>query len=386
MTKKRPPTGEVSRLREQLTGAADAELPYDVRWAQRILAGEGVPPPEVLRRELIEALVGELVARTAADALASLAACAQREVSKAARTGLHRLRTQKVDVAVPSPAAEPRSGTGLLESQEPLALITPYDGSNQRAIWLTTPEERGLVIHQARISAARGLVEFISYEATRRKYRELAAHVREQVIVAEVPAPTALWFIEEAARVCREQQRGVPESYLAASRILGAPPVQEHPGLAVAPAEAPPSELLRLYQDRSLSYWLPERDFVQSLLLRLQEIATSRIVVDDRQRRAQIAATIERGLDEYYTPARIAACRRVLLDTTHLLSARGWSELAGYARQAAELFAGPRAALIAHPFARAFLERVIDSVEERQPAEEAPPERKSDGGLILPPR
>jgi hypothetical protein len=68
----------------------------------------------------------------------------------------------------------------------------------------------------------------------------------------------------------------------------------------------------------------------------------------------------------------------LLLDSAHLLSLGGGP--ASLARQAADLYLLQPAELCAQPFPRAFIERVV-----RQGSTETP-ERRSDGGLVLPPR
>ncbi len=103
MSKKGRAEEELSRLRERLRASPPPDdLPYDLRWARRVLAGEEAAPPEVVRDDVVAALIDELVERLQSDVLTRLAASGHRTVSKAARTGLHRLRSQKVAVELGS--------------------------------------------------------------------------------------------------------------------------------------------------------------------------------------------------------------------------------------------------------------------------------------------
>ncbi len=388
MSKKRG-DDEIRRLREQLVaassaeGSAASELPYDLRWARRVLLGEEAVAPEVLREEVAEALCDELVARTESAILTRLAGDAHRTVAKTARTGLHRLRSHKVSVAMPPPSEAAPRGTGRIEEEiAARGILGSYDTRGQRPIWLATPSARGFLLHQARISSEHGLIGFESYTTTRKKWKALAARLSEMMLVAEVEGELAHWFIEEAARRCQQLQHGLPERFVAASQLLGPPPEREHPALALEPGGGP-EELLALLDERSLAAWLPEQRTMERLVLRLNEIATSRIVVDDRQRAAQSSAAIERAIDEYFSEERCQASRRLLLDTAHLLAIVGQPATAAAARAAAELFAGPRAALLAHPLPRALFDRVLSPARDRAGGA---PERRSEGGLILPGR
>jgi hypothetical protein len=384
MSKKRSGDDEIRRLREDLARAegSTSDLPYDLRWAKRVLLGEEVAAPEVIREEVVEALVGELVSRTEAAILSRLAGGSQRAVAKAARTGLHRLRSHKVSVTLPAPAPEqatPR-GTGLIEEEStPRGLLGPYDTRGQRPIWLALPSARGLLLHQAKVSAEHGLIGFESYSTTRRKFRTLRERLAEMMAIAEVEGTVAHWFIEDAARRCQQIQHGLPEQYAAASQLLGAPPGGEHPALSLEPPPGTP-DLRAILELRALAAWVPDQRFMERLVLRLQEIATSRIVVDERQRAVQSAAAIESALDEYLSEQRCQASQRILLDSAHLLSLLGDPAAASLTRAAADLFGGARKELLVHPLLRAWIDRVLKPVRDREPR----PEQRSEGGLILP--
>jgi len=65
-------------------------------------------PPRDLRNDLITALVMQLVDKVRVDALSWLCDRPEKFLSKAARTGLHQLRSRKVDVHQrPSAASRP---------------------------------------------------------------------------------------------------------------------------------------------------------------------------------------------------------------------------------------------------------------------------------------
>jgi hypothetical protein len=379
---KRSSPNDITKIRDQLQQAdPKSELPYDLRWAVRTLHDEEAPPPEVLPDELISALTDELVARRSTAILDRLARMLHKGVAKSARAGLHRLRSQKVEIEIPAPAPEVHAGTGLLAAATSLqGAVTMYDVRMQRVVWLMHDAPRGIVAHQARVSAEHGLLDFDSFSTTRRKFKQLQARIAEKMTMARVEPSVARWLIDDAARRAQQAGRGLPAGYSRALQTLGAAPSGDHPALTVTPASVPDDQLRQLFQLRELAAWLPEQDFLRSLALRIEEVATSRIVVDDQQRRVQIDATVERAVVEYHTPERCRVCRQLLLDTTHLLAAVGRHDDAARVRAAADVYSRPGGEVAAHPLPRFFLERVVNP-QTRAAAPSS--ETGNEGGLIL---
>jgi hypothetical protein len=381
----RPSANDIAKIRAQIVSSSlDAELPYDLRWAVRALQGVQAPPPEVLGPELVTALTEELVARRAVELLDRLARTPHKAVAKAARTGLHRLRSQKMEVEIPAPPPEQHGGTGQITAGQSLqGVVSMYDARLQRVVWMTHEAPRGILLHQARISAEHGLLDFEAFSTTRRKFKQLYAKIGERMTVAKVDPQIARWLIEDASRRGQEAKRGIPDGYARASQMLGPAPQADHPALAIAPAAAGEELGPRLFGMRELAAWLPDQDFVRSVALRLEEVATSRIVIDDRQRQSQLASALDRAVGEYHTAERCRTARRLLLDTTHLLASVGRLEDAALVRAAADIYAQPPEKVAADPLPRLFLERVL-APRRPKPAEEAEPVTAE--GVIVSPR
>jgi hypothetical protein len=124
-------------------------------------------------------------------------------------------------------------------------------------------------------------------------------------------------------------------------------------------------------------------------MLQLQEVSVSQLMIDDQQRQAQLVGVLDRALEEYFTDDNRDAAGQLLMDTAHLLACQRREQDAGLTRAAADVFQLPTERLLVHPFARRFLERLIQMASPQQPAEgpaEEPQEeeRRTEGGLILP--
>jgi hypothetical protein len=388
MSKKPPPPKDIARIRQLLAAdtVPDEHASADLLWARKRLAGDPTAPPgEAVRPEVAYALVEELAQRQEADSLAGLAKLQHRTISKAARTALHRLRSQKVEVDVPT-QEERSAGTGQPIQQGIQSLVTIYDGRWERLVWIGQDAPSGVLVYQCRVSALSGLIDFRAGSTTRREFRGRARSIRLELGGEMLETPTALWFIEDAVRRSRATGRSLPEAYAKASQSMGEVAQGEHPGLAVAPSGCTASRMLELLELQELRFWSPDGTFLRQTQLKLDEIATSRLVLNPGQRQQQIDAVLERAMAEYYTPARCEACRQVLLDTAHLVGLKGTA--AADLRAAADLFEQPPERVAAHPFARGFIERLVRPGEREETEGEGDDEGdggSSEGsGLIVP--
>lgn len=357
----------------------------DLAWAQQVLDGKPAPPPgEALRPEVAYALVETLVARKDSDSLGILAQSEHRTVSKAARTALHRLRSQRMEVEVPAqPAGLRPSGTGQPIQQELPSLVSIYDGRWERLVWIGQDAPTGVQVFHARISAASGLVDFRSGATSRKEYRSKTKEIREKLGGELIETDLAIWFVQEAAQRCQQIERALPDSYAKASQKLGAVEQRAHPALSVAPSKDP--DLAGIFELQELRYWYPKSGDLRRLQLQLDEVTTSRLMINEQQRRDQASNIMTRFLEEYFTAERRGSCRQLLLDTVHLLEIKGDHQQAADLRAAADLFDLPLERLLVHPLPRRFVERVVQldqvAVREETPDGEAPP---GESGLIIP--
>jgi hypothetical protein len=363
-----------------------------------VVAGEEADPPgDALRPEVAYALVEELVERRADAQLSRLAQSKHKTVCKAARTGLHRLRSHKVEVDVPPSAEEAHEGTGLAAQQALRSMVTVYDSRWERLVWLGDEAPSGVRVFQARISALHGLLDLQSGTTTRKELRAKTRQILDDLGGELVDGDYARWFIHEAARRCKHSGRSQPRGYVVASQALGPDPGGPHPALEITPGPSEPEQLLPLYDLPELRFWHPDREFLHGLALRMDEASTSRLVLTDVQQRQRLADIMERSVGDFFTEPRCQACRGLLLDTAFILSQRGAVETAVALRSAAEIFAASPEQVSINAFARYLVERVVRRVIEAHDHDhdhdhghahdhdhDDDSETSSEGGLILP--
>ncbi|HJZ85852.1 MAG TPA: hypothetical protein VKN99_11810 [Polyangia bacterium] len=342
---------------------------------------------------MTEDKIAELVARGDAEALARLAESADKAIAKAARRGLHHLRTRGVKVAA-APVARERTRTPEARpaAAEVPCLASSIDGSGERAIWLARaePGAGGVSIYEAYVHEQNGLTGFRVSEATRKSFRQLVRELlgeSKQFSVAEVPWRWARAEIEEAYRRNLSVGRAAPVDFLRVRPQLGkAEPLAEHPALELWPQapEVPREAGLRLHELPECRPWVPDPIEIERVALKLGEVDQSQLLVNDQQKAAARADVMARAVREYFADAgRRERMRRRLLDTAHLLALAGpaRAEDARAARAVADHFA-PGASPEDSPFAQRLFEKCFRLPSSAEVTAEP---RPAGGGLIVPP-
>ncbi len=391
MSKKRPPPKFVAQMRQALTATDREDWPADLAWARGVLGGQVSEPPADLEPEVIIALLDELVEREAYAAVADLTALESKTVRKPARAAVHKLRTSGVDVK-PTPAAGRASaGTGRSLSLSLESFVTTYDPAWEREIGLVD-DAGGLNLVLAHTSASLGLLDVhLLPSLGRKQYREVVKKLRSATTMVMIDHREARWFLDDAVRRCKEAGRGLPRGFARVSQELGPAPGGDHPSLALEPADAGHHELISLYEEPELRGWFPERQFLSRMELKLGEVFTSKLMIDENQRRTQVNSALDNLLAEYFDDAHRAGARQLMLDSAHVATAGQRGEVAGLLRAAADLFTQDSDRLVANPFVRHFLERLVQQAMEQpmmgggeEPPEEDDGGERSEGGLIIP--
>ena len=400
MSTKRKKGHFIEEFRRVLTSSEEGEnWPPDLTWARAFLAGEDSPPPKSMDQEVVSALIEELLDRQDNDRLTALAASHHKKVAKAARTALHRLRSRKVDVKLPVGSSRPRgSGVDQGRSNLPDSMATFYEPDWRRHVFLLDPDVGGAInVYWARVSARLGMTDLeLLRSLTRKELRAMMARFREAVELVPIQRNEAHWLISAAADLCRRRGRTLPSGYATMTTMVGGTPSGGHPAEALEPTPGAGYEaLVELYEGEELRSWVPDQPLMQRLVMRLQEVSTSQLVLDEQQRRSRITGVVDSTLAEIFDEDGCLAGRQVMLDSAHLLMSQGNTGRAGLFRAAAEVFTLPPERAVVHPFARQYLERLLrmDALlaGPMEPPQEAPEEAgagddepRSPGGIILP--
>ena len=375
-------------------------------------------PPEVsTARELLEALrveavaqtvglegpdAGEVARRIAAlpdclslplihaagnasrqEVLRELAVAGNKALAKDAKRELQRLKQRGVQVQELRPHGEAVLRP-MPEAEVPASYASSIDSYGERAVWWTRPARSGVEVVQVVLSDLKGIVAIDAMALSRRSYREFVKRLPRQPVVttAEISREHARQLIAEAETEGMRNGFAPPEAYVQALRILGpAPhPPPPSPGAAV-PLEDEAAHAMAgaaLFEDPLFTAWIPEEDTLRQFALRVDEIATSQLYVDARQKRQQLERTAEDFAQGYFTPQRRARYGRRLLEMAHVLHHEGRIDAARTAlavSRALERDAG-------NPFCRALFSHAIR--DRFQAEDEAPAAAPEPPGLIVP--
>jgi len=319
---------ELLRFLQQERTAQSAGLSSEGAAAEPEVAGRISALPEPLALALVRA-AGEAQRQ---EALVELASAPQKALAKEAKRELQRLKQRGVQVQELKPRGEP-----LLkpppEAEAPACYASSIDAFGERAVWWAQATRGGVEVVQAVISDVRGILAIDTLALSRRNFREFGKRLPRQqgaaVTSVEIPKEHARWLIAQAAEEGARNGFAPPPAYADALRILGPAPREPPPAPGAAVDFGPDGELphrlagAALFADPILRTWIPEEEALRAFALKVDEIAVSRLFIDDAQRKAAFERAADEAAEAYFTPQRRARYARRLLEMVHVLACEG---------------------------------------------------------------
>ena len=384
----------------------ESVLGEDWERARRLLDGESVDPG-ALPAELGLAVLEAAVAMRRSGPAEVLSASPDREVAKAARRALYRLRSAGVAIAertrpsdTPVPAVP---GTGA-ESAPGFASLP--DGTGQRALLLAQPVRGGVEVVEALVSDELGLLSLSRAEMARGAWRKLARSPEMERLLP-LPFAEGRALLAEAIRSNLATRTPFPPDSDVALRHLGVEAATEELAPLPPPEDGDAAlavESGALHREPEVAAWLPPEPELKRLALRVDEVRTSPLALSPEQQAEALRERVRGQAEEFFDPARRRLYARRLWTVASGMERRGAEHEARVARATARrMFHG--APGLFPPFAEQLFGKVLalmarspaaggaapgdasSSGEGSGPASgpEAPPgERRSPGGLILP--
>lgn len=396
-------TSELAEALRAGEAAPESVLGEDWLLAARVLAGEA-DQTGALPAELALAVLEAAVALRRTGPAETLSSSADREVAKAARRALYRLRS--AGVAIPERARAPEPAAPAPPS--PVEALPGFsslpDGTGQRALLLARPVRGGVEVVEALVSDTLGLLSLSRAEMGRGAWRKLTRRP-EMDRLLPLTAEEGRALLAEAVRCNLATRTPFPaESDLAL----------RHLGIEAATTELPPLPLPEegdgvlavesgaLHQEAELAAWLPPEPELKRLALRLDELRTSPLALSPEQQAEALRERVRIQSEEFFDAPRRRLYARRLWTVAPALERRGAEHAARVARATARrLFHG--SAGLFPPFAEQLFTKVLALMsrqgtrgatpgggsarqegEGAAPPETPPGERRSPGGLILP--
>jgi hypothetical protein len=354
----RPANGDPTRVLSALGPDAAAEV---LGWllAERPAAGEEL----ALAWADLEGGAGP-IERAAAGSL-------DKTARKALRRALHRLRSRGVALTE-SPAAPRVATLPPLADEIAVALVSPPDPSGAQLVVLTEPSPSGGVrIFEGAVDLERGVLEFRVLQASRSQARRLLRSLTRHERLAATPASReAVAALLARAASAQPADRALPAAFGDWRNRVARPPAgAATPGdaaRAAFPSADPLPSVLREVAEAvaagALGPWPPEPAAVQALAEKVRDTASSRLLVNEAQRRTQVDAVLADAAGERYAGAAADRTAGRLEECAFAAWQRGREDEARRLVAAARAFRErpPRE----NPVARALLERALGPVLE----------------------
>jgi hypothetical protein len=365
--------------------------------ARAVLTGAG--DPTALSVELALGVLEAAVIGRMAHPAERLSSDPRKQVAKAARRAVYRLRSagvaltepERTTVAAPEPAAAPESLP---------AFVTLPDGTGQRALLVAQPRRGAVELVEAMISDELGLFSLVRSELARGAWRAL---LRGEELKAFLPLsrPEATELLAQAARHNLDTRTPFPQEAEVVLGRLGVQPTNGEPPPLPKPQDGDAAlavESARLHGEPELAAWLPPEAELRRLALRVDELRTSPLALTPEQQTEALRERLRSQVEAFFTEPRRQLYARRLWAVADGLERRGATEPGRMARATARrLFHATPETLPA--FAEALFTKVLALMARRPGAEgpakpgaevrseepaAAPGERRSPGGLILP--
>jgi hypothetical protein len=267
------------------------------------------------------------------EVLLELATSHDRTLAKEAKRELQKLKQRGVQVQELRPQGESVLRP-LPEGEAPSCYVSSIDAWGERAVWWTRPARQGVELVQAVVSDQKGILAVEALSLSRRSWRDFEKKLPRQdaVATAEVSRDHARQLIAEAEAIGARNGFSPPPRYADALRVLGpapeAPPPSPGLSVQVADERASAQAGAALFEDPLFSSWIPEEEDLRRFALRVDEVSTSQLYIDDAQRRQGFEHAAAEAAAAYFTPERRALYARRLLEMAHVLASVGRGERA----------------------------------------------------------
>ena len=247
--------------------------------------------------------LGKIFDAATLDALGTLdRRISDKETRKEIKRALFKL-SQKGFTAPAQNREENKPAAPLLRADRDIeAYMSAVDGGGGRLIWIAKAQpSRGLQVIQAMLHDRNGLLRFGGTHMRRKELRKMADEIKQQhgITMIAVPWEFADRIVYEGYEKAKERGQSGLEDFHEIRSILvtGKPKESAHPiyGRMDATDARDGSwreQSRRLLDEPELRYWVLTDDWVQALLPQLQEVQTSRLVLNPLQKEERFNAIL----------------------------------------------------------------------------------------------
>jgi hypothetical protein len=323
---------------------------------------------------VVEAL-STMATPEAASLLAQIASTTKtKEVQKAARRALYRLKTMGVPIDS-APVGEPRKS--VLEVPKlpiVIALASQIDFAGNRALYLARRRPfSGLVLVSLILSDQRGVLDCNAFPVTKKELSRIVADIQadDRLTHVELPATYAQQLVEESYRRNLSTGTPVPRDFQGLHDLIGMPDTPWEKGPIyhlIDPEEirAQPAWLSlagQLLDVNEFQGWHVPPEAVQKYREDVKHAAESLIIVSPALQQERVEDAQKRALRDMFDPETCARYRTRLEEMAYLLWQTKRPDEARRAFASALALQGEGVDPAEHPFLRALFTRSVEMAE-----------------------
>jgi hypothetical protein len=359
---------ELHAAQEWLEEALQEEQPVPV--LQR-LTEQTIPAP---LPAVVEAL--RIMATPAAAALLSQIAAQTdaKEVQKAARRALYRLKTMGVETNRVLSQAPRKSVLEVPKLPVVVALASQIDFDGNRALYLARRRPfSGLVLVSLIINDQRGILDCNAFPVTKKDLTRIVTDIQadDRLTHVELPAAYAQQLVEEGYQRNLSTGTSVPQDFQSLRDLIGMPEALWEQGPiyhVINPEEfrEQPAWLAlsgQLLEVKELQGWHLPPEALQKYREEVKQTAESPIIVSQATQQERIEAVQKRTLRDLFPPAARQHYRSRLEEMAYLLWQTKRMDEAKRALAAALALQGEEVDAAEHPFLRVLFTRSVEMAE-----------------------
>jgi len=294
----------------------------------------------------------------------------QKEVQKAVKKALFRLKRK--GVSIPEPANQKRAPLIIKKasSVEPKAYLSPIDGTGSRGVLIIVPRiPRGVDVGAGAVSAENGITHFIYERCSKRHSRDIEDLFFKQAGKAiETSLAHAVTILENAYRKSETDMKESYEDYLRFRpwllenvSLLKRPAIYDfiRPG-DVSDEPLNDTRLEKLLEHDLMKSWLISPDKIWPVLDEIAKAEESPIIITRDQKNARINEIKEKAIKELFPDPRRLLLKEELEETAYLFFRLDQEENTRLCLAAASTLTEEDSIIRINPFLRLFLERSLD--------------------------
>jgi hypothetical protein len=311
----------------------------------------------------------------AAAVLAHIAAKTEaKELQKAARRAIYRLKTMGVDTENLPPPEPRKSVLEVPKLPVVAALASHIDAEGNRALYIARRRPfSGLMFVGLAINDQRGVIDCNALPVTKKELTSLLADIQadERLTHVDLPPAYAQQLVAESYQRNLATGTPPPQDFQAVRDLIGRPdtPWEQPPIYHLINPEDVRRQLsllslsAQLFNLKEFQGWYLSPDTLQQYREEIRRTADSPIIVSQALQQERVEAIQKRTIGEIFTAEQCLRYRRRLEEMAYLLWQTKRPEEAKRALAAALALHGDGDDPAAHPFLRALFARSVELAE-----------------------